>query len=67
MDGIQITGVDWSIMHQLQLNARQTDMEIAKKVNVTSTMVRNRLDKLEDARGSGFVFGDLPTVSLHIR
>ena len=48
MDDIQIDDVDRSILHQLQLNARQTDTEIAEKVDVTSTTVRNRLDKLED-------------------
>jgi len=48
MEGLQIDEVDRSILHQLQLNARQTDTEIAEKVDVTSTTVRNRLDKLED-------------------
>jgi len=48
MDDSLIDDVDRSILHQLQLNARQTDTEIAEKVDVTSTTVRNRLDKLED-------------------
>lgn len=48
MAEISLDDVDRSILHQLQLNARQTDTEIAEKVGVTSTTVRNRLDKLED-------------------
>ncbi|MFO7926901.1 Lrp/AsnC family transcriptional regulator [Natronomonas sp.] len=47
MDNNPIDDIDRSILHQLQLDARQTDTEIGKKVDVTSTTVRNRLDKLE--------------------
>jgi DNA-binding Lrp family transcriptional regulator len=60
MDGIQIDDVDRSILHQLQLNARQTDTEIAQKVDVTSTTVRNRLDKLEDG---GVIRGYHPEIN----
>ena len=52
--------VDRSILHQLQLNARQTNTEIAEKVNVTSTTVRNRLDKLEDG---GVIRGYHPEIN----
>ena len=48
MDDNPLDDVDRRILHQLQLNARQTDTEIAEKVDVSSTTVRNRLDKLED-------------------
>ncbi|WP_123537760.1 Lrp/AsnC family transcriptional regulator [Halosimplex salinum] len=47
MDDSPLDDVDRSILHQLQLDSRQTDTEIAEKVDVTSTTVRNRLDKLE--------------------
>ena len=60
MYGIQIDDVDRSILHQLQLNARQTDTEIAEKVDVTSTTVRNRLDKLEDG---GVIRGYRPEIN----
>ncbi|WP_197431222.1 Lrp/AsnC family transcriptional regulator [Halorubrum sp. CBA1125] len=60
MDDIQIDDVDRSILHQLQLNARQTDTEIAEKVDVTSTTVRNRLDKLEDG---GVIRGYHPEIN----
>ena len=43
-----IDELDRSILHELQQNARLTDTEIGEKVDVTSTTVRNRLDKLED-------------------
>ncbi len=52
--------VDRSILHQLQLNARQTDTEIAQKVDVTSTTVRNRLDKLEEG---GVIRGYHPEIN----
>lgn len=48
MDDNSLDDVDRRILHQLQLDARQTDTEIAEEVNVTSTTVRNRLDKLEE-------------------
>ncbi|WP_254810537.1 Lrp/AsnC family transcriptional regulator [Natronosalvus amylolyticus] len=60
MDDLQIDDVDRSILHQLQLNARQTDTEIAEKVDVTSTTVRNRLDKLED---KGVIRGYHPEIN----
>lgn len=52
--------VDRSISHQLQLDARQTDTEIAEKVDVTSTTVRNRLDKLEE---KGVIRGYHPEIN----
>jgi DNA-binding Lrp family transcriptional regulator len=52
--------VDRSILHQLQLNSRQTDTEIGKEVDVTSTTVRNRLDKLEDG---GVIRGYHPEIN----
>ena len=60
MDDSLIDDVDRSILHQLQLNARQTDTEIAEKVDVTSTTVRNRLDKLEDG---GVIRGYYPEIN----
>lgn len=48
MDDSSLDDMDRSILHQLQLDARQTDTEIAEKADVTSTTVRNRLDKLKD-------------------
>lgn len=60
MDENQLDDVDRSILHQLQLNARQTDTEIAEKVDVTSTTVRNRLDRLED---KGVIRGYYPEVN----
>jgi DNA-binding Lrp family transcriptional regulator len=51
--------VDRSILHQLQLDARQTDTEIGEKVDVTSTTIRNRLDKLEDG---GVIRGYYPAI-----
>ncbi|AZH25946.1 Lrp/AsnC family transcriptional regulator [Haloplanus aerogenes] len=60
MDDILLDDVDRSILHQLQLNARQTNTEIAEKVNVTSTTVRNRLDKLED---EGVIRGYHPEIN----
>ncbi|WP_232703530.1 Lrp/AsnC family transcriptional regulator [Halobacterium wangiae] len=60
MDDRPIDDVDRSILHQLQLNARQTDTEIAEKVDVTSTTVRNRLDTLED---EGVIRGYYPEVN----
>lgn len=60
MDNKPIDDVDRSILHQLQLNARQTNTEIAEKVGVTSTTVRNRLDKLED---EGVVRGYHPEIN----
>jgi len=60
MDDNPIDDVDRSILHQLQLDARQTDTEIAEKVDVTSTTVRNRLDKLED---QGVIRGYQPEIN----
>lgn len=60
MDDNPLDDVDRSILHQLQLNARQTDTEIAEKVDVTSTTVRNRLDKLE---GKGVIRGYHPEIN----
>ena len=60
MDDTPLDDVDRSILHQLQLNARQTDTEIAEKVDVTSTTVRNRLDKLE---GGGVIRGYHPEIN----
>jgi len=60
MVGTPLDDVDRSILHQLQLNARQTDTEIAEKVDVTSTTVRNRLDKLEDG---GVIRGYHPEIN----
>ena len=60
MDDNPIDDVDRSILHQLQLDARQTDTEIAEKVDVTSTTVRNRLDKLED---QGVIRGYHPEIN----
>ncbi|SDD92896.1 Lrp/AsnC family transcriptional regulator [Natrinema hispanicum] len=51
--------LDRSILHQLQLDARQTDTEIAEAVDVTSTTVRNRLDKLTD---EGVIRGFQPEI-----
>lgn len=48
MDESPIDDVDRGILHQLQKDARQTDTEVGEKVDVTSTTVRNRLDRLED-------------------
>ncbi|WP_254532772.1 Lrp/AsnC family transcriptional regulator [Natrinema gelatinilyticum] len=47
MDNNPIDEVDRNILHELQLDARQTDTEIGESVGVTSTTVRNRLDKLK--------------------
>ena len=52
--------VDRSILHELQLNARQTDTEIAQKVDVTSTTVRNRLHNLE---ADGVIRGYQPEIN----
>lgn len=60
MDDPSIDNVDRSILHQLQLNARQTDTEIGEEVDVTSTTVRNRLDKLED---KGVIRGYHPEIN----
>jgi len=60
MDDTWLDDVDRRILHQLQLNARQTDTEIAEKVDVTSTTVRNRLDKLED---EGVIRGYHPEIN----
>jgi DNA-binding Lrp family transcriptional regulator len=60
MDDSPLDDVDRSILHHLQRNARQTDTEIAEKVDVTSTTVRNRLDKLED---SGVIRGYHPEIN----
>ncbi|MEA5388099.1 winged helix-turn-helix transcriptional regulator [Haloarculaceae archaeon H-GB11] len=60
MDDNPLDEVDRSILHQLQLNARQTDTEIAEKVDVTSTTVRNRLDKLEE---KGVIRGYYPEIN----
>lgn len=60
MDGTPLDDVDRGILHQLQLNARQTDTEIAEKVDITSTTVRNRLDKLEDI---GVIRGYSPEIN----
>ncbi|WP_415381268.1 Lrp/AsnC family transcriptional regulator [Halosimplex sp. TS25] len=60
MDDTPLDDVDRSILHQLQLNARQTDTEIGEKVDVTSTTVRNRLDKLE---GKGVIRGYHPEIN----
>jgi len=60
MDDPPLDDVDRRILHQLQVNARQTDTEIAEKVDVTSTTVRNRLDKLED---EGVIQGYRPEIN----
>ncbi|MFC3960304.1 Lrp/AsnC family transcriptional regulator [Halovivax cerinus] len=60
MDDDLLDDVDRSILHQLQLDARQTDTEIAEKVDVTSTTVRNRLDNLE---GKGVIRGYYPEIN----
>ncbi|MBU0460744.1 MAG: winged helix-turn-helix transcriptional regulator, partial [Nanoarchaeota archaeon] len=39
---------DRKILHELDLNARQSDSEIAKKVGLTRDSVRYRIKKLED-------------------
>ena len=58
-----IDDVDRSILHELQLDARQTDTEIAQKVEVTSTTVRNRLDRLE---GEGVIRGYHPEIDYEL-
>jgi DNA-binding Lrp family transcriptional regulator len=60
MNDSPLDDVDRSILHQLQLDSRQTDTEIAKKVDVTSTTVRNRLDKLEEM---GVIRGYYPEIN----
>ncbi|WP_224338406.1 Lrp/AsnC family transcriptional regulator [Haloprofundus halobius] len=60
MDDSPLDDVDRRILHQLQLDARQTNTEIAEKVDVTSTTVQNRLDKLE---GTGVIRGYHPEIN----
>ena len=60
MENNPLDDVDRSLLHQLQLDARQTDTEIAEKVGVTSTTIRNRLDKLEE---KGVIRGYYPEIN----
>lgn len=49
-DMVSLDTVDYGILHQLQLNAREvTHEEISDKVGVSPSTVRNRIRRLEEA------------------
>ncbi|MCF6168768.1 Lrp/AsnC family transcriptional regulator [Lutibacter sp.] len=45
---MKLDDINWSILHCLQQNARQTNTEIARKVGISSPAVSERIRKMED-------------------
>ena len=45
---MNLDDINWSILHCLQQNARETNTEIARKVGITSPAVAERIHKMED-------------------
>ena len=57
---VQLDNVDRGILHELQLDARnRTAQEIADKVDVSASTVRNRIDQLE---AEGIIEGYHPKI-----
>ncbi|RQG97878.1 Lrp/AsnC family transcriptional regulator [Natrarchaeobius chitinivorans] len=58
MESVELDDVDRGILHMLQKNARDvTASEMAERVSVSSSTVRNRIERLED---SGVIRGYHP-------
>ncbi|WP_457610367.1 Lrp/AsnC family transcriptional regulator [Lutibacter sp.] len=45
---MKLDDINWSILHCLQQNARQTNTEIGRKVGISSPAVSERIRKMED-------------------
>lgn len=57
----ELDNVDRGVLHLLQLDARHiTDQEIADKIGVSPSTVRNRIDKLES---NGIITGYHPSIN----
>lgn len=57
---VELDNVDRGILHELQLDARnRTAQEIADKVDVSASTVRNRIEELED---NGIIEGYHPKI-----
>ena len=46
---VQLNSLDWDIIKELQLNGREPNSSIAKKLNVTEGTIRQRVKKLLEA------------------
>jgi len=46
---MKVDGLNWRILNCLQINARQSNTEIARQVGITSPAVAERIRKMEDA------------------
>ncbi len=46
---MKLDTINWSILECLQLNSRQSNTEIARKVGISSPAVAERIRKMEDA------------------
>ena len=46
---VQLNTLDWDIIKELQLNGREPNSSIAKKLNVTEGTIRQRVKKLLEA------------------
>jgi Lrp/AsnC family leucine-responsive transcriptional regulator len=57
---MQIDPLNWKILNCLQLNARQSNAEIGRKVGISSPAVSERIRKMEDA---GVINGYVTTLS----
>jgi len=57
---MQIDPLNWKILNCLQVNARQSNAEIGRKVGISSPAVSERIRKMEDA---GVINGYVTTLS----
>ena len=46
---MKVDALNWKILEILQINARQSNTEIARKVGISSPAVAERIKKMEDA------------------
>ncbi len=57
---MKVDALNWKILEFLQMNARQSNAEIARKVGISSPAVAERIKKMEDA---GIIEGYFAKVS----
>lgn len=57
---MNLDALNWKILHCLQSNARQSNVEIGKQVGMSSPAVAERIRKMEDA---GIISGYITNVS----
>jgi len=58
---INLDGKDWKILNQLDLNSRQSDSEIAKKIRTSKQVVNYRIKKMLD---EGIISGFFPHINV---